>query len=664
MKHWRREADGDGAWLLLDVAGRSTNTLNDAVLSELDELLQALENERPARLMIRSGKDNGFCYGADIGMLEQAGDNLASLLRRGHAVLDRLEVFPAPVVAVLQGPCLGGGLELALACDCRVATPDAQLGFPEVQLGLHPGLGGTWRLPQIIPAPEALELMLTGRSLDAQAARALDLVDEVVPPRHMLTAARACEAKRAGRFDRAKAAVAESAPARPVIAGMARKKTRRRIRREHFPAPFALLDLWEAHGGDRDLLEHEAQSFASLARSQTARNLMRVFRLREQLKGRGKDQPSPAIRRVHVIGAGVMGADIAAWAALKGCEVTLQDPDDAQLGRAMVKAHALFARRSQQTCGRRPIDRYVPDPNGHGLRGADLVIEAVPERTDLKQQIYEQALPQMRPEAVLATNTSSIALENLALGDPSRLVGLHFFNPVAQMPLIEIVRGTQTADHAFATAMTFAAQIDKLPLPVKSSPGFLVNRVLLPYLLEAALLLDDGYRAEDIDEAAEAFGMLQGPLETADMVGLDVCAEVGAQLAQHLEGAADVPGRVRRMVDVGELGQKSNKGFYDYEDGKPHKREPSESRDPELQDRLILALLNTAVACLRERVVEGADDLDAGLVFGAGFAPFRGGPLHYARQAGIDDVRTKLHALAERHERFRPDPGWETLQEN
>ncbi len=658
LKHWRLARDDQGiAWLGLDQRDSSVNTLSEAVLTELQELLSALESSPPLGIVIHSGKSNGFIAGADVNEFRGLQDPAAveARIRRAHEIMDRLEAFPVATVALVHGFCLGGGLELALACRYRIARSDAKLGLPEVRLGIHPGLGGTGRLTRLLRATTAMNLMLTGRTVDARSAKRIGLVDVVSEEQHLKTAVRGAIQRGLKRRRDLLVPLLNGGLARVPLAWLMRRKTKQKVREEHYPAPYALIELWREHGGNRDLLlAAEAPSVARLVTGETAQNLIRVFFLRERLRSLGRGA-GIEFKHVHVIGAGTMGGDIAAWCALQGLKVTLQDQSHKQLTPAMERAARLFRSRLKDEVRRREaFDRLLADLPGHGLAQADVVIEAIIEDRKAKQDLFAEVEPRLKPKALLATNTSSIALEELsqALRRPERLVGLHFFNPVAKMPLIEVIRGEYSSDEAHALAQAFAQRIDRLPLPVRSAPGFLVNRALMPYLLEAVTLLEEGRRAETIDAAAEAFGMPMGPIELADRVGLDICMGVAKQLD------VEVPERLRRLVEQGNTGRKAGRGFYRYKDDKIKKGSAGEF-DQELQDRLMLPLLNACVLCLRQRVVEEADLVDAGIIFGTGFAPFRGGPMSYIRNRGRNELISHLEEFTQRFgERYRPDPGW------
>jgi 3-hydroxyacyl-CoA dehydrogenase / enoyl-CoA hydratase / 3-hydroxybutyryl-CoA epimerase len=672
--HWRPVVDRDGAlWAILDKADTSTNTLSEAVLRELSALLDEARAAAPTALVIRSAKSNGFIAGAEIHELAGLTDAavIEDKIAAGLGVLDALEAFPKPTIALIHGFCLGGGLELALACRYLVATPDAKLGFPEVMLGLFPGLGGTWRSLSRMKQVDAMTAMLTGRSLIARRARAQGLVDAVTEERHFAEAVRWAAAGRLSRskpkglIDRAMA----MAPVRGLVATRMEKEAAKKAPRVHYPAPYALIDLWRELGEDAKGWRsrgRDTRAFAQLLQGGTSRNLVRCFFLREKLKGLAKGHDH-AIGHVHVVGAGVMGGDIAALCALRGFRVSLQDREIRFIAPAMKRANAMFAKRLFTEADRRAaLDRLMPDPTGVGLARADLVIEAVPEDLEIKQAVYRSCEAGMRADAILATNTSSILIESLheGLNKPERFCGIHFFNPVDQMPLVELVTHSDLAASTRERALAFIAGLDKLPLPVTSSPGFLVNRALTPYIVEAFLVHSEGVKPEVIDDAAESFGMPMGPIELADTVGLDVGLHVAEVLRRDLghRPLPDVPSWLEKLVAQGKLGKKTGQGIYKWKNGKAKKAKVSALPEPALQDRLMLPLLNAVADCLADGIVEDADAADAGMVFGTGFAPFRGGPLHYAKARGVTDVVDTLRQLEARHgPRFSPSPGWEKV---
>jgi len=667
--HWRLETDADGVgWLTLDQQGAGANTLGSAVMAELNDRLAEVEAARPRALVLRSAKDSGFIAGADITEFSGLGDpdQAYRLVRTGQQVFDRIESLPMPTVAAIHGFALGGGLELALACRYRVAADDGRLnlGLPEVMLGIHPGFGGTVRTPQLIGAPAALDLMLTGRSVRGAAAQKLGLVDRLVPRDQLDAAAKSIAL--AGPAPR-RAALGQRLLCRPLlrslVAAQARKQVARRADPGQYPAPYAILELFERHGASGTAAyEAEARSIARLFLSEQSRNLVRVFFLQNRLKDLG-GKSARRFGHVHVVGAGVMGGDIAAWCASRGLIVTLQDREMKYVEPALRRAQEFFGKRARDPAQAAAMAaRLAADVEGSGVPRADIVIEAIFENADAKRGLYAQLEPRMKPDALLATNTSSIVLEDLARGlaDPGRLFGLHFFNPVAKMMLVEVIRSKLTRSGIIEDALAFTRKLEKLPLPCLSSPGFVVNRILMPYMTEAMLAADEGVPLALIDRIAVRFGMPMGPIELADTVGLDVAAHVGRILADAF--GMLVPKGTPALIAQGRLGRKSGRGYYEWRDGKPLKPEAQGRAPDELEDRLVLQYLNEAVACLREGVVEDADLLDAGMIFGTGFAPFRGGPLHYARARGTAAIVARLEELAASHgPRFRPDAGWAAL---
>ncbi|MBD5803024.1 Fatty acid oxidation complex subunit alpha [Azoarcus sp. Aa7] len=634
-----RKRDPDGlAWLYLDRAGASTNTLSRELLDELAAAFAQLEADPPKGLIIASAKPAGFVAGADIEEFTRidSAQGARDLVQRGWELFNRLARLQFPTLALIRGHCLGGGLELALACRYRIVVdePGTKLALPEVMLGIVPGWGGMQRLPELIGPAAALDLMLTGKSLDARRAHKLGLADECVPPRVMENAARMLV--RSGQPPRALPFMHKllNGPLKAVVANKARQQVAAKARREHYPAPYAILDIWQRYGGNALAVPaDDPASLEAIFRSPTAKNLVRVFFLQERLKGFGKDSDF-ALRHVHVVGAGVMGGDIAALCAFAGMTVTLQDQSVERIAPAVARAAKFFERkfRGDKRQVRFALDRLIPDPQGHGAARADLVIEAIFENLDAKRALFADIERRAKPDAVLATNTSSLRIEDIAtaLADPRRLVGIHFFNPVALMPLVEVVRGEASDDEALRRAAAFVRRIDKLPLPVKSAPGFLVNAVLGPYMLEALRCVEEGLSPETVDAALVAFGMPMGPVELVDTVGLDIAVAAGKALAGE---AAAPPRRLMELVTAGQLGRKSGQGYYRWADGKAQKGAVG-SIPSGLAERIVAPLVAAARRCVDHDVVADADLADAGVIFGTGFAPFTGGPLYYSPDSG------------------------------
>jgi 3-hydroxyacyl-CoA dehydrogenase / enoyl-CoA hydratase / 3-hydroxybutyryl-CoA epimerase len=668
-KHWRwRIDDRSLCWLTLDRAGSTANTLGAEVLGELAAELDEIERLHCRGLIIESGKSTGFILGADVrefANLRTAEEGAASAAR-GQALLDRIARLKVPTVAAIDGYALGGGLELALACRYRVVVDayERTLGLPEVQLGIHPGFGGTVRTVRLLGAPRALDLMLTGRSVTPREALAIGLVDRIADRASLAaTAGDLALARPPPRRAPLYLRVLSTAGLRSLLAVFLRKQVLRRARRDHYPAPFAIIDLWERYGGKGTLaISAEATSIGRLFVTPTCRNLVRVFELRERLRNLAPRDSN--IERVHVVGAGTMGGDIAAWCALRGMSVTLQDRGQQYVDPAIARAKEMFRKRLRAPgAAEAAASRLTVDLEAARVSSADLVIEAIVENPDAKKGLFRSLEPKLRPDALISTNTSSIVLEQLAeaLDVRGRFVGLHFFNPVASLPLVEVIQGRDTTEDALKKALSFVTKIGKLPLPCRSAPGFLVNRLLTPYMLEALYAHLDGHAFETIDSAAKSFGMPVGPIELADRVGLDVALHVAEILAPVL--AAKAPDLLKQKVASGELGAKTRRGFYSYDEaGKVIANRAAPRGGDALADRLILPLVNEAVACLHEGVVADADLLDAGVVFGTGFAPFRGGPIRYARERGVAAVVAALEDLARRYgTRFTPHAGWRDL---
>jgi 3-hydroxyacyl-CoA dehydrogenase/enoyl-CoA hydratase/3-hydroxybutyryl-CoA epimerase len=669
--NWKLERDNqDIVWLTIDKAGTKTNVLSHELISEFDEIITDLTAAPPRGVVLLSGKESGFIAGADVNEFTKLNseDEALAVINKTHDIFDRFEKLTCPTIAMIHGFCLGGGLELALACKYRVADddPKTKLGLPEVKLGIHPGFGGTYRSIKTMGAMAAMNLMLTGRNLNARAARKQGLIDFAIPRRHFVNAAKSIIQKPPAKKSLSLInKLASYKHIRPLIAKIMIKKVSSRAPRAHYPAPYALIDLWvQQYDNPKTMLAREAQSVAKLIVTRTAQNLIRVFLLQEQLKGLGRvDNYFP--KHVHVIGGGVMGGDIAAWCAYSGFTVTIQDNKKEALGAVVKRAYTLYKKRLKiKRLITDAMDRLIPDPRGHGLKRADVVIEAVFEDAEVKKNLFQSIEKKVKPEAILATNTSSIPLDeiNVALKHPERLVGLHFFNPVALMPLVEIAKSPTTGQDVSSKAAAFTRKINKLPLPVTSTPGFLVNRILMPYLMEAVLLAEEKVPLSVIDKAATDFGMPMGPIELADTVGLEICLHVAENLSKSMN--IEVPARLKSMVDNGKLGKKTGEGFYQFKNGKPVKERPGKEYAPpvDIQDRLILRLLNEAVACLRDKVVETPDQADAGIIFGTGFAPFRGGPFSYIRHRGPAQLTKMLEHLQQRYgPRFTADNGWEQL---
>ncbi len=667
-EHWKLETDEAGiAWLCLDKADAKANVLSSYVIEELNGLLDDLTAKPPKGLVMYSGKPGSFIMGADITEFGDFGTaaEVARLGKMGQSVFLRIKALPCPTVVYANGVCLGGGLEIAMMFDYRIG-PDSDkkiFGLPEVKLGLHPGFGGTVRAVQLCGVRAGMQLMLTGNPVNATKARRIGLIDKIASDDNWRDVALRLIAEkpplgRAPLPDR----IMGLGPLRGFVKNMLIRQVSGKARKDHYPAPYAMIDLWAKHGASSKTgYDAEAESFGRMMETDTSRNLIRVFFLQSALKKQG-NKTDAQIRHVHVVGAGVMGGDIAAWCALRGLTVTLQDREQKYIDPALERAAKLFAKRVRDDANRAETSaRLRADVAGDGAREADLVIEAIFENLEAKQALYQDLQARMKPGALLATNTSSIRLEELrtVLKEPARFIGLHFFNPVAMLPLVEVIRCADTDQDAMDIGFAFTKAIGKFPLECMSAPGFVVNRVLAPYMGEAMAMAKEGVPLAEIDKAAVRFGMPMGPIELADSVGLDIAKHVAGILTQG-DAREMPPTDVDDLVESGRLGRKSGHGYYRWEDGKAVKPPANGGAVPDdIEDRLILPMVNEAVACLSEGVVAEADLLDAGVIFGTGFAPFRGGPINYARERGVDTVVAALRDLAGRHgDRFAPHAGW------
>lgn len=655
-KHWLTHIDENGVfWAAINRQDATTNTINEEVLDELNAILDGIirnviilskagdttnDSSVVRGLVIYSAKEKGFIAGVDIHMFESLEPSDASkveqLLTQGQTVFDKLATLPVPTVAMIRGFCLGGGAELALACRYRILIDqeDTCIGFPEVLLGIIPGWGGIKRLPPLIGSYRALtRLLLTGKNVYSKNALQWGLVDAVVPERLGEITAGAFALKVSKHEKESNKVIVEKIIRIPLVQSlfswMIRARLNQRVNPVQYPAPYAVLNAWEKESSFTEITESiKTLLFSSQS---TAKQLWRVFNLRERLK-KLVDSKEREISHVHVAGAGTMGGDIAAWCVFKGLKVTLHDANPEALGRAIARAFKYFKKQSRSAAAFRSMcDRLTPDFQGQGVVQADVIIEAIVEKLDVKQNFFREIEKKAKPDALLMTNTSSLSVQAIAeaLRCPERLTGVHFFNPATKMELVEVIQTNQSQD-LFSQTLAFVSQIGKLPVPVKNSPGFLINRVLTAYLMACMNLLNEGETAASIDEAVVSWGMMMGPFEMADTVGLDICLTV----AQNLH--VPIPKKLMEMVSLGRLGKKTQKGFFVYDrQGKKKaftliKTVNMIDWQPKVES-VMTQMINEAEKCLSEGIVADADLLDAAMIFGAGFAPFRGGPMHYAR---------------------------------
>ncbi len=643
LQNWSFEIDVEKiAWATIDCPNQSMNTLGERSFKELETIIDEVERGKLKSeivgLVLISGKKNNFIAGADIKEFEQLDtvEKVKEVTDYGTKLFQRMEDLRAPIVVAINGFCLGGGLEMAMACHYRIATRSegTRVGLPEVKLGIIPGIHGTVRMLRLAGPLNGMTAMLTGRMLKAPVAKAFGLVDQLVPS-HLELRWAARKAVLQNRKSKAGKSllfkIMRLSPVRKFLASQMRSKTKAKVREDHYPAPFKLIELFENHGGsEAEMFKAEQKIFAPLMVSDTSRNLRRVFHLSEEMKALAPKNSDYKPLRAHIIGAGTMGADIASWCVVSGMDVTLQDMSVDQITKAQKSAKKLFRKRLKKPVAvEAAVARLTADPDGKGVKRADIIIEAIIENLEIKQELFQKLEKEIKPGAVLASNTSSLSLEEIASGmqDEGRLIGIHFFNPVAQMPLVEVVQSTKSRKEEVEKGCAFVTKINKFPLIVKSCKGFLVNRVLAPYMMESVRQLDAGVPAEKIDQAALDFGMPMGPIELIDVVGLDIAKHVSHSLEL---GDAD-NSELGRLVAKGKLGKKTGEGFYVWNEGKPEKNneEYEEAELIALADELISPLLTECEKCDEENIGPNRGLIDAGIIFGTGFAPFRGGPLHY-----------------------------------
>jgi 3-hydroxyacyl-CoA dehydrogenase / enoyl-CoA hydratase / 3-hydroxybutyryl-CoA epimerase len=660
------------ALLTFDRPESSANIFDQPTFDELNEQLDILSQDSSVRgLIFQSAKPKIFIAGADLhGFTKEfTNEKLSFLIEQGQKTFDRVAALPFPTVAAIHGVALGGGFEVALACDYRIASLDSatKVGLPETMLGILPAWGGSTRLPRLIGLPAALEAILSGKQYSAKEAKKLGMVDEIAYPERLIGLATRLIGSNKGKKRKLKLQLTNRPPISTFVATQARKKILAKTR-GHYPAPLKALEVVVAgitvpHAQS---LENERRALIELASSEIAQNLIRVFFLQERSKKVSvkSDQPIRKIGKVLVVGAGLMGSGIAQWLSARGLRVVLKDIGPEPLGKGLQSIHKIYRdaikrRIFSETVAQAGLDRILPTFEDIPLRDVDLVIEAAVEKLELKQQIFRKTAEQVPNCQAIASNTSALSIDAIASGlpDPAKVVGIHFFNPVHRMQLVEVVQGTKTSTQTLATAIQFVKSIGKLPVLVKDSPGFLVNRILLPYMMEAFNLFAEGYRLERIDRVMLDFGMPMGPLRLTDEVGLDVSLHVGSDLAQRIQKLPPVNNTAERMIAQGWLGRKSGKGFYDYSSGAEHQNpeihayqpetEPTNPDDTILRDRLVLVMVNEAARCLAEKVVSDPADIDFAMIMGTGWAPFRGGPLRYADSIGISNVIARLRQLSE-----------------
>jgi 3-hydroxyacyl-CoA dehydrogenase/enoyl-CoA hydratase/3-hydroxybutyryl-CoA epimerase len=679
MQTIRREMIEDAVCVLtFDRPNSSANIFDRATLEELEQQIDTID-ATVRGLVLTSAKPTVFVAGADLHSVRAMNESeLSAFIELGQNVFNKLADLKIPTAAAIHGAAVGGGCEVALACDWRVASPDSctKIGLPETKLGIVPAWGGCTRLPHLIGVPGALDLILGGKTLTAPHARKLGLVDEVTARENLIRAAVA-QLQR-GKHPRD---FLHSPAVNTVVDVMIAPRVKHDVERMthgHYPAVRKAMDVVmqaAAAFTDRGSQTIERQAIEELIKTESTKQLLNLFFLQERAKKRrleGVEDTAPAIGKVAVIGAGVMGAGIAQWITSRGLRVILRDLHPVRVAAGMDTIRSLYTegvkkRIFTRTEARSGLDRVSPAASEVPLKHVDLVIEAAVEKMSIKQDIFRRLDEQVRPDALLATNTSALSISELAAAtkNPRRVIGIHFFNPVHRMQLVEVVTGRETAPEVTQRALRFVQRLGKLPVLVKDSPGFLVNRILLPYMIEAGLLFSQGASVEEIDGAMLDFGMPMGPLALVDEVGVDVAEEVAGTLSAAFPNRLSVPEILSRMVISGTLGRKTGKGFYTH--GLPGGKKPNldlaatvprgerEFKAEELEGRMVLAMVNEAARTLEEGIVEKAEDVDFAMVTGTGWAPFRGGPLRYADTLGVDRVVEALSRLAnEVGPRFAP----------
>ena len=684
--------------IVFDLPDSRANIFNKTSIPALEALIEELQHRDDVRLVVfTSAKENIYIAGADVNEIFtiRQREEAYQKARLGQQLFQKWAALPMPTLAVINGACMGGGTEFSLAFDFRVATdsPKVRIGLPEVKLGVIPGWGGTQRLPRLIGLQNALKIILTGGAVDARRALKQHLVDEVVPhavaDEAVLKIARDILETGGKRYR-------ERRKKRPFVEKMLEatgagrsqilKKSREMVMKEtrgHYPAPLAALEA-VAFGLEHSLeegLEYEARKFAEVAITDVSKNLIRIFFFTEEIKKENgvenpEVKPRP-IKKIGILGAGVMGGGIAQLAAYRDHPVRLKDIAEEPLAAALAHARELFEGLvKRHRLSEREADLKMglisTTTDYSGFENVDLVIEAVVEDVAIKKKVFEELGRHVPDEAIVASNTSAIPITELAEAykKPDHFVGMHFFNPVHRMPLIEVIRGRETSDETVATIFALSKAWGKTPIVVNDGPGFLVNRLLMPYMAEAVVLLESGIPIPDIDRAMLDFGMPMGPLRLYDEVGIDVAYKAAKVMQQYFGDRIPAPASIEKMVQEKRLGKKTGRGFYLFS-GKKGGHSPVDSgvyaflgikptakMNPEMiQKRLIYPMLNEAARCLEEGIATKPRDVDVGLIFGIGFPPFRGGLLRWAQDYGLDAIIADMDMLArEVGERYQPVP--------
>lgn len=660
----RRETDANGLCVVtFDRIGSTANIFDRATMEDFAQHIEAIAGDGNIRgVILCSAKPSIFIAGADLNALASLREGeLEAFIELGQRVFSSLAALKVPKVAAIHGACVGGGYEVALACDYRVASPDraTKIGLPETKLGILPAWGGSTRLPRLIGVRRALDVILGGKTPGARQALKLGMIDEVAPRESLLTAASMLVER--GRREHSVKSLFTGWSARiaePLIRGQIKRKTR-----GNYPAMDLAAEIIVRSPTQpiERSLGQERKAVLDLSRHSECRNLMHLFFLQEKAKKRvvqkeTRDAVKP-VERAAVIGAGVMGSAIAQWLSSRGLQVLLKDIDAVRVAAGMTNISRIYSSGVKRKAitrleGRDGMDRVIPVIGDVSMSRIDLIVEAIVEKMELKKSVLRQVAVAVPKDAIIATNTSALSITELAsaLPDPTRLVGIHFFNPVHRMQLVEIVRGEQTIPEVVQRAVSFSQQIGKLPVVVRDRPGFLVNRILLPYLIEAGVFVERGAGITAIDEAMLDFGMPMGPLRLIDEIGIDVALDVATDLAKHFPDRLKVPVVLGRLMEAGWLGKKTGRGFYVHGRrvapnpalvGPWRKASAGEIRG-DVALHLVLLMVAEAARCLEEKIAESADDIDFAMVLGTGFASFRGGPLRYADAMGLRQVSERM----------------------
>lgn len=685
----------DIALIEWDHIGESANKMSTPIMARLKELLGELKNSSYKAVIIISRKKKIFIAGADINEIKslKTKDDFAKAVSAGQEIMNLIEDLHIPVIAAIHGACAGGGCELSLACDYRIASEarETKIGLPETKLGIIPGFGGCVRLPRVVGVQGALDVILAGKMVPAKKALKMGLVDQMVHPsileKQAIKMARDIinrgAKKRKKVFEPQGLAnkFLESALGRPVVFLQAKKMTLKKSH-GHYPALLVAIDVIKKTVGlsnRQKAMDIEKDGFCQVAGGEVSRNLIHLFFMMEDVKKRngvGSDEKGLEVEHLGVLGAGTMGGGIAYVAADKGIFVRLKDISTDAIAKGFEAAHKIWDKQLQQ---RRMTNYEIKEKMGHisgatdfsGFKQLDVVVEAIVENMEIKKKVIAETFSQMKEDSIIATNTSSLSVTEMATAHPKpeNFLGMHFFSPVHKMPLVEVIRGPKTSDYATATIFNLSKKMGKIPVVVKDAPGFLVNRLLVPYMMEAAFYLQEGASIERVDKIfVKKFGMPMGPFELMDSVGLDVCVKVSKIFKESLGERVELPEVLLTLEKSDRLGQKNNKGFYKYEKGRKNEVDQSiykelglsSPTDPlseeDIIGRAMYNMINeAALVLIQEQVVGSAQDLDLAMIMGTGFPPFRGGLLRWADKEGTEKIVDDLEVYATKYgARFKP----------